>query len=291
MQAKQAPPRLPGTSATIPLLLIAIVYGGMALLLGVPTIALGIADARHAGGHLPWPVAQWALTTPAGALGTFALCVLIAAPLLIVAVRRILRRWYLARAVDVTEVPPWVWLTRPPVYPGETRADRWLGRSRRARIATLALLVAAALIPLLLIAGDIGLVAFGLVHIRFAFTDCGPGACPPMYPVFPILLASEFVTLGLFCLAQYRLLRQAEASSGVWLRLRGWLYAQPLLYIRRPGVTPEAAATALAHFASAEAMPRARVLAISVLAAMPFFVLLLVAIFLQSWLPTQWVPG
>jgi hypothetical protein len=288
MQAKQAPPRLPGTSASTPYLVNAIGIGGLVVLLWVPLIGLITAGAIQSSGHLPWPVAQWALTTPAGVLATFAAIALIAGPSLIAAQRRILRRRYLARAVDVTEVPPWVWLTRPPVYPGETRADRWLGRGRKARMTSLTLLGVAALVALLFLAGFFASAVLGLIYIPR--TECGARGCPPQYPVLPLLLASEFVTLGLSSWAQYRWLRRVEASSGVWLRLRDWFAALALFYIRKPGVTHEAAQAALARFAPAEAMPLARVYAISVLAAIPLLLMFIVGLFLQFWLPAQWIP-
>ena len=289
MQATQAPPRLPGVRATTPYLVNAILSGGLVLPVWALLIGFITVGAIQSGGHLPWPVAQWALTTPAGVLATFAVIILIAGPSLIAAQRRILRRQFLARAVDVTEVPPWVWLTRPPIRPGETRADRWLGRGRRARIVSLALLGAAALIFLLFVAGLFASAASSFIYIHSA--ECGARGCPPTYPLLPILFASEFVAIGLSSWAQYQWLRRVEAGSGVWLRYRGWFETPALFYIRRPEITPEAARAALARFAPAEAMPLARVFAIAVLAAMPLFVLLLAAIFLQFWLPTQWIPG
>ncbi len=286
MQATQASPRLPGTSAITPYLVGAILYGGMVLFVGA-LIALMTLVPIQSGGHLPWPVAQWALTTPAGVLATFAVSVLIAGPSLIAGQRRILRRQFLARAVAVTEVPPWVWLTRPPVRPGETRVDRWLGRSRRARIASVALLAVAALIVLLTVAGLFAAAVSSLIFIHS--TECGASGCPPQYPLLPIVVASEFVTIGLSSWARYQWLRRVEASSGVWLRLRSWFVpTTALFYIRRPGVTPEAAR---ARFAPTEAMPMARAYAISVLAAIPFFLILIIGFFLQFWLPTQWIPG
>jgi hypothetical protein len=167
MQTTQAPPRLPGVRATTLFLINALVLSLfllLFLLLLVPLIGLMTVEATQAGGHLPWPVAQWALTTPAGLFGILAICVGVGAPAFIVAQRHFLRGWTLARAVDVTEVPPWVWLTRPPVYPGETRADRWLGRSRRAQLVSLTLLGGAALICLLLVASFLAAVG---VSLRF----------------------------------------------------------------------------------------------------------------------------
>lgn len=93
---------------------------------------------------------------------------------------------------------------------------------------------------------------------------------------------------------QYRCLRRLEAHSGVWLRYRNWFQAQALCYLGRPGVTPEAAAVALAHVARsapAEALPLARVFAMLVLGALPLFLLLIASSFLQFWLATQWLPG
>jgi hypothetical protein len=289
MQATQAPPRLPGVGAATILRVSAIVFGAVTLPLLALLIGFSLVVAQLAGGHLPWPVVQWALTTPAGVLLTLAISVCIAAPSFIAAQRRVLRRWQLARAVDVTEVPPWVWLTRPPVYPGETRADRWLGRHQSARVASLTLLAGAALLLLLVSAGFL---ASALASLRFLLPGpCGTRGCPPQYPLLQIVLASEMVSLGLAPLAQYRWLRRVEASSGVWLRYRDWFNTRGLCYIRQPGVTPEAAKAALARIAPAEAMPLARVVATSMLAALPLFLLAIACFFLQFWLPTQWLPG
>jgi hypothetical protein len=174
--------------------------------------------ATQAGGPLPWPVAPGALTPPAGLVVLLAICVGLGlgAPALIVAQRHTLRGWTLARAVDVTQVPPWVWLTRPPVSPGETRAERWLGRSRRARLVSLTLLGGAALICLLLVASV--LAAAGVSIGSIPRPPCGVGGCPPAYPVIPLVSAGEWVILGLAAVAQYRWLRRVEASGGVWRR-------------------------------------------------------------------------
>ena len=288
MQTTQAPPRLPGVRATTPFLI-----GGLILPLFllplVPLIGLMTVDATQAGGHLPWPAALWALTTPAGLVVLLAICIGVGAPTFIVAQRHTLRGRTLARAVDVTEVPPWVWLTRPPVYPGETRAERWLGRSRRARLVSLTLLGGAALIYLLLLASF--LVSAVVIWRSIPHPPCGVGGCPPTYPLIPIGLASEWVIIGLSSFAQYRWLRRVEASSGVWLRYRNWFQTQGLCYIRQPGVTLEAAAVALARFAPAERMPLARAFAFVVLGALPLILVLFAGGFLQFWLQTQWLPG
>lgn len=203
--------------------------------------------------------------------------------------RHILRSRTLARAVDVTEVSPWVWLTRPPVCPGETRADRWLGRSQRARLVSLTLLGGTALIFLLLLASYLAATVVSLRLIQHS--ACGVGACAPTYPLIPLVLASEWVIIGLSYLAQYRWLRRVEASSGVWLLYRNWFATQSLGYIRQPGVTPGAAAAARARFAPAEAIPLAHVFSIAVLGGLPLFLLIMAGAILQFWLQTQWLPG
>ena len=292
MPTTQAPSRLPGVRASTLFLINVLVSWGillLCLLLLVPLIGLMTVEATQASGHLPWPFAQWALTTPAGLVGILAICVGVGAPAYIAGQRHFLWGWTLARAVDVTEAPPWVWLTRPPVYPGETRADRWLGRSRRARLVSLTLLGGAALICLLLVASFL---AAALVSIRFIpHPPCGVGGCPPTYPLIPIVLASEWVIIGLSPYAQYRWLRRVEASTGVWLRYRNWFQTQGLCYIRQPGVTPEAAAVALARFAPAKRIPLARAVAFLVLGALPLVLVVSTGGFLQFWLQTQWLPG
>jgi len=292
MPTTQAPPRLPGVRATTPFLIGALVLWAflpLFLLLFAPLIGLMTVEATQAGGHLPWPVAQWALTTPAGLVGILAIGVGVGAPAFIAGQRHTLRGWTLARAVDVTAVPPWVWLTRPPVYPGETRADRWFGRSPRAQLVSLTLLGGAVLICLLLV--EIFLAATLVSLGSIPHPPCGVHACPPTYPLMPLGLASEWVVFGLSYFAQYRWLRRVEASSGVWLRYRNWFQPQGLCYIRQPGVTLEAAAVALARFAPAQRMPLTRAFAMVVLGTLPLMLVLFAGGFLQFWLQTQWLPG
>src|SRR5260370_22476654 len=107
-----------------------------------------------------------------------AISVAVGAPAVIVAQGHVLRGWTVARAVDVTAVPPWVWLTRPPVYPGETRADRWLGRSRSAQLVSLTLLGGAVLIYLLLV--EIFLAAVGVSLRSIPLPPCAASGCPPI---------------------------------------------------------------------------------------------------------------
>ena len=68
MQTTQALSRLPGVRASTLFLINVLVSWAILLLylllLG-PLIGLMTVEATRASGHLPWPVAQWALTTPA----------------------------------------------------------------------------------------------------------------------------------------------------------------------------------------------------------------------------------
>jgi hypothetical protein len=287
MRSKQPTPPLPGTSASAPFQVNAILLGVL-LLLFVPLMVLITFVPFPFDGHLPWPVVQWFVATPMGLLALAALAFLIAAPSLIPAHRAVLRR-SLARAVDVTEVPPWVWLTRPPMRPGETRADRWLGHGRGARVASLALLVIGALIFLLIIASFI---AVSVVTFRYiGSAECGAHGCSPQYPLALLAFAGWFASMWLSSLLQYRWLRRVEATAGVWLRLRGWFVAGDYLYIRQPGVTPEAVTAALARFAPGGRAPLVREFVEYVFAISPILLLISAAFFLQGWLQLQWIPG
>jgi hypothetical protein len=63
--------------------------------------------------------------------------------------------------------------------------------------------------------------------------------------------------------------------------------------VRQSGVTPEAAAAALARFSSARRMPEpwARTFFIFVLATTPYVVLASASFALSEWLQLQWIPG
>jgi hypothetical protein len=313
MDAMQAPPRLPGTSATGLELLTVMISGPVFAFGSVMVMAAALFTGTVPRGHLPWPLVQWALTTPVGVLG------LIAAGALFIALPLVAFQWQMwpsrspARAIDITGLPPWFWPKRPPVRPGETRVERWLGQGRRAQRVSLAMLGGAVLLGLLLVGVLLAPLAWGLIQffapfavglIRFLSHECGAHGCLPQTPLYPyqpaypqpypypvvsLAVGSEIAAIVVVRLANYRWLRRAEASSGVWLRYRDILWAAPLYYVRRPGVTPEAAAAAVTRFGPAGEAPLARTFAIFVLAMTPLVLLLSASIFLQGWLQFQWI--
>jgi hypothetical protein len=65
----------------------------------------------------------------------------------------------------------------------------------------------------------------------------------------------------------------------------------PLYYVCPPGVTPEAAAAALAPFSSTDVMPLARRFFVNVLLIAPAALLVSASSVLNAWLQLQWMPG
>ena len=286
MQTKQASPRLPGVRASVRLLVPGIV-GGLNLIFFVLLTALVLFSIGPQRGHLPWPLVQWALTTPIGILSFIVAGGVIVALPWIAVVRRIWA-WNLARAVDVTDLPPWVWPKRLPLRPGETHTDRWLGRTRRARRITMVMLVAGSALFLVVLAGVVASVVWSFGEL--ARVTCGAHGCPPLYPVVFIALDSLIAINVLTPLAQYRWLRRVEARSGVSLRYPDWFEGGILCYVRAPGVTHEAAAAALARFTPRHEVPVARLFAIAALAFILLLLVLGVGVFLSVWLQLQWIP-
>jgi hypothetical protein len=81
-----------------------------------------------------------------------------------------------------------------------------------------------------------------------------------------------------------------ERRCGVWFRSSGMTVGT---YIRRPGVTPEAAATALQRYAREThgRLTLAQFLLLGTLASIPLFVLYIGGMLLSTWLSTQWIPA
>ncbi|HEX9057093.1 MAG TPA: hypothetical protein VF818_06120 [Ktedonobacterales bacterium] len=291
MDATKAPPGLPGTSAAGLELVAVLIFGPVVLIMLALHIVTLLFPVPSPQGHLPWPLVQWAVTTPLGYLA------LTAVGAVIMVVPFIVLQWRTwpgaspARAADVTGLPPWMWPTRARMSPGETWRERWLGRDPGARRASVAILVGAALLALLLVTVLFASFA-GVVFLLFSHT-CRAQDClanPYVGSVMSIAVGSELVALTLMRLASYLRLRRVERESGVWLRSRDIWMAIPLYYIRRPGVTHDAATTTLARFGPSGAPPTARAIAVAVLAITPMALLLGAAIFLSMWLPTQWIP-
>jgi hypothetical protein len=153
--------------------------------------------------------------------------------------------------------------------------QRWLGNGRRDQALSLILLVVGTLLTVALVVGFFASAilsrrGFGDVYVQ-CYTN-GTG-CPPTFPLMAIPSASLFAAFVLLYLARARWLRHVEATSHVWLRYRDWSWPSPLYYVRQPGVTPEAAAAALARFSSARAVPFARRFFIGALVITPYALL------------------
>jgi hypothetical protein len=298
MSAATVPPGLPGTSASGAGKVMALLFGVLALGLVLLALLQAIWIGER-GGSLPWPAVQWALTTPLGALLVTALCTLVFVPSWVLLSRWPIRR-QVAQAIDITDLPPsWGWPSPWQANPPKPLAQRWLGQGRRDRALSLALLALGVLLAAALMGAFVGSAVYGLraADARIAPDGNGClGGCPPPYPLMGMVLAGWGVATALSWPARSLWLRRVEASSHVWLRYRSWLTATPLYYVRQPGVTPEAAAAALARFSSARHVPSvpvpwARTFFIGVLAMTPYMVLASASFALSGWLQLQWIPG
>jgi hypothetical protein len=85
-------------------------------------------------------------------------------------------------------------------------------------------------------------------------------------------------------------LKRVQATSGIWFRYPNWVRMSPLCYLRQPGVTPEAAAVALARVSSAHATPYARQFFYGSLVVSLGMLPWCAALILFAWLPYQWLP-
>lgn len=177
MVIRRAPRNLPGKD---PLFLQRILVA-FYLTVVAGSLVLNIADAVEIDvqrGHLPWPIAQWALTTPLGALAVAAVSGLVwGFPLALV----VLARPLIIRPLDVTDLPLSAWPGPLPLWrdPGSaTLADVWLGRGQRQRALSLLALTLA----VLLLIGLLALfVASGWYGFTGGFPDCGASGCPPNF--------------------------------------------------------------------------------------------------------------
>ena len=292
MQTAQVRPWLPGTSASGAAKGMALLIGALVLVGFVPLTLLQAIWSGERGGHLPSPALQWAVTTPVGALLLMALCLLVIGPSIFLNTVWQFRR-EIARAVDVTGLPPAMWPSRWPPRPRRSPMQRWLGNGRRDQALSLILFVLGTLLAVALVVGFFASAILSRRGIGDVYVQCytnGTG-CPPDFPVMAIPSASLFAAFVLLYLARARWLRHVEATSHVWLRYRDWSWPSPLCYVRQPGVTPEAVAAALAPFSPALAVPFARRFLINVLAITPLVLLVSASWVLGAWLQLLWIPG
>jgi len=294
MQTAQVRPWLPGTSASGAAKAGAILNGALVLVGFAPLTLLALSWSGTPGGHLPWPILQWVVTTPPGALLLTALCLLMVGPPFILYSMWQLRQ-QVAQAIDMTGWLPIAWpIPWPipwPTRPQPPSIQRWLGYGRREQALSLIMLVLGTLLAIELVGIFIASSLYGFYERgRLPCRTTGTG-CSPDFPFIGILLVTLWAVVALSCIAQIRWLRRVEATSHVWLRYRDWSWPSPLCYVRQPGVTPEAAAAALARFSSAQAAPVARLVVIGALVMTPYVALVSASWALGAWLQLLWIPG
>ncbi len=285
MVTRRPPRTLPGTDALLLQKFFLIIYLGMVvviLALSIATAALLGAQAQE--GQLPWPIVQWAVTTP---LGTLAVALVggLAVGLPLLWARRVSP--VATSPVDVTELPVPAWPRPLPPWRrpgGPTPAEYWLGRGRRQRVLSLLSLALAGL----LMFGSFA--AYGAVswYVLTHLPNCSGPRCPPTYNQLqgpPIVIGFTIAFLG-----QYLRVRRVERRCGIWFRAPFTL-GDFTCYVRRPGVTPEAAAAALARYTRDMERPAACGAVVSALFFVPFVLMLIALILLTIWLPTQWMPA
>jgi hypothetical protein len=102
----------------------AVFWLGMAVLSLI--LALGnVVEIGSQPGHLPWPLAQWALTTPLGTLALAVLSGLLGSGPFVVIFRVGFR---ITQPVDVTELPLGAWSSRLASVWADSAGGTLLGR-------------------------------------------------------------------------------------------------------------------------------------------------------------------
>lgn len=283
MVIRRSPRNLPGMDP----FLLPRITAAIFLCLLVMILALAMATAAAYGaqrGHLPWPIAQWAFTTPLGALAVDVVGGLVwGLPVVWIA----LARPFVFHPVDVTELPP-IWWPRPSSpwshWYGRSLADIWLGSGRSERAWSLLALVFAPLLIISLLAVAVASTWYGLSHIPY----CEGSGCPPSFSQFTA--APEIVGLAIIQLGTFARIAHLERRCGVWFRTRD-VFEGLGAYIRRPGVSSVAAAAALKRNTRSALYPLARVILIIALAVTPGLLVMSGGILLSSWLASQWIPA
>lgn len=247
----------------------------------------GTFSVQAHGGHLPWPVLQWAFGTMIGQL----LMVAVAGGVLGLPLCLWVRFWspkFLAGAPDFTEVPPGEWREHAQRFPAPDRMDRWLGLDARTRGVSLALVTTGLVLGVALVA------AMFVAQVRIPVeVSCYGSACPPGYPTEIVFPASIPVALVVLNLDTFWWLRRVEARCGIRLYTVYGLgrISSRYVYLRRPGTSPEAAAAALFTLAPGRQPSLARVCATLPLALLPLAALFVVTELLNLWLQSHWIPG
>jgi hypothetical protein len=284
MVTRRPPRTLPGTDALLLQQVFLVIFLGMVVVILALSMATAAADGAHSQrGQLPWPIVQWAVTTPLGTLAVALVGGLAAGLPPLLWVRRM--RPITASPVDVTELPLSAWPRPLPPWQrpgGPTAAEYWLGRGWRQRVLSLLSLALAGLLVFGSFAAY-GVVAwYGLTHLP----DCSGPRCPPTYSQLqgpPMLIGLYIMFLG-----QYAWIRQVERRCGIWFRVPFTL-GDFTCYVRRPGVTAADAAAALVPYTRDCTRPVAQGAVVAALFLMPFFLVLIALSLLNIWLPTQWM--
>lgn len=287
MVIRQSPRNLPGIDVLlIPRILIVVYLVG-----GVILLALTMGTSAEIGaqrGHLPWPIAQWAFTTPLGALAMTVVGSLIwGLPLSLVA----LKLPFFVRPVDVTGLPEFAWPRPLPYWRAPdgsgTLAGAWLGRGWPQRAWSLLALAFAALLLIGLFAAFIASGWYKFTH----YPDCSASGCPPNF-ISQFSIAPEFIGLFGMNLSQFARIAYVERRCGVWFRLPANLMGRlGAYYIRRPGATPETAAGALQRYTQRTMPPIAQVIFVGALALTPGLLMMSGGVLLSTWLSYQWIPA
>lgn len=296
------PRHLPGWSATRAHIVIAILCSAPVLivlvffsLVDTPWLAFLTRTNTSQPPHwrLPWPVLQWAVTSPAGYLTLSALGILVVAPpFVLFSVWRY--RSQVLPARDVTDVPqvwwaiPWQARLQPPLL------QRWLGQRRSERAVSLALLVVGVLLFVALVGVLLEAIAVSsrlpnLLNVQLCITHygCRPWTDTLKRVVSPLFFAG--LALGQWAWALW--LRRLEVTSGVRFRYGAWMELNTLYYVRQPGVTSEAATAALARVSPTHAVPYVRYIFFFALVWSWYAALFAAAFLLDTWLQYQWRPG
>jgi hypothetical protein len=285
----QEPATLPGERLANDYRSSAISFGLFSLVFVVLLVAVTAGPLKiQYSGHLPWPVVQWALFSPVGAVTLVIIAAGLAALLLARLRFRLRVGNLLARAQDMTGAEPAEWASAAMAEVRAIRAMGWLGQRGRTRSVSIVLLLISSVLILAAI-GSFGGVIF-YTHDTLDALNCSAAGCPPFFPVIAIGLASLNMSTVLGELGLYLWLRRFEDANGISLR---WYPTPKRLvagYIRLPGTTAERASAALAQVMTRGYTPRAR--RIFIFAQIILWVVLMIDIWflLAMWLLGYWQP-